>query len=221
MAERRTDTRRSFPGLVFGRILGWWILAVIWLFFALILSVLVEWAGIIFEFWGRDHALEMLNKDVEYLGYLPATAYGLSAAELALNLLANLNNNWGISRLVALGETVGGIVSSGVTSAVNIFLLFVVRFSIVICAAPAFVLIAIVAFIDGLTERDIRRHCGAPESSFIYHIAKPWILPIFTISAVLYLTMPVSINPFFVFAPAQFLMAVAIYLAASKFKQFA
>ena len=103
----------------------------------------------------------------------------------------------------------------------NILLLLLVRLSIVACALPAFFLIALVAFVDGLTERDIRRWCGGLESSWIYHFAKPWIIPVFIFGAAIYLTLPVSVNPVLVFAPAMAVTGLAVYIASSKFKLYA
>lgn len=216
----KTEKEQSYPNFVISRLLGGLLTTVFWLAFAVILSILLEWIGIAFGLWGADHAMVMLNKDIAYLALLPTTVYGVPASGITIAMLGSVDSLGG-SSLLQLGQSLGAFLSTAITAAVNIVLLFVVRLSIIVCAAPAFLLTSIVALVDGLVERDIRRHCGAPESSWIYHIAKPWIFPAFMFSAAIYLTAPFSINPFFIFAPAMIFMAFVLYITASKFKQFA
>ncbi|MBK8187779.1 MAG: DUF4400 domain-containing protein [Cellvibrio sp.] len=76
----------------------------------------------------------------------------------------------------------------GLESLLNTLFIFTVRLSICVSAVTGFALVGLVAFIDGLVERDIRRACGAMESAFVYHRAKRAVVPLIYLSFGGYLT---------------------------------
>ena len=218
MAAARDE--QNFAIHLLGRCVGFFINTSLWLLLALVLSIVIEWAGMIFDFWSMEHSQDMLNKELRYLGGIENTVYGIPASTLALTFVSVVES-WNINGLLTWSAGLPNLIFIAIASAINIFLLFVVRLAVIVCAIPAVLLIAIVALIDGLVERDIRRACGDVESSFIYHFAKPWVAPSLALSVAVYLTMPFSLNPAYVFAPAMTLMALSIYIAVSKFKLFA
>ena len=61
--------------------------------------------------------------------------------------------------------------------------------------APLLVLVYLVAAVDGLTQRAIRRACGGRESASLYHRAKHLQVMLLVMSGVLVLIQPVSIDP--------------------------
>ena len=65
---------------------------------------------------------------------------------------------------------------------------FAVRLAILTLATPVFGLFALVALVDGLVRRDLRRWGGGRESSFVYHYAKKASIPLIIIAWVLYLS---------------------------------
>ena len=58
---------------------------------------------------------------------------------------------------------------------------FSVRLAILTLAMPIFLLFSLVALVDGLVQRDLRRWGGGRESSFVYHYAKKAALPLVVI----------------------------------------
>ena len=55
---------------------------------------------------------------------------------------------------------------------------FSVRLAILMLATPVFLLFSLVALVDGLVRRDLRRWGGGRESSFVYHYAKKAAIPL-------------------------------------------
>lgn len=215
------DKARSLPMVILHGVSSWPLTLILFAVMSIFLGVLIEWAGIfLFDWWDEDHALEMLQLEVEYLNQFPQTAWGVSASNVGV-YFSDLVISTGLLNFPASVANAGNTIIILVSSAVNIILLFAIRVAIVICALPAFFIIGIVALVDGLTERDIRRYCGGVESSFIYHYAKPWIFPVMLISAALYVSLPWSINPAIWFAPALAFTGLAVYITASKFKKYA
>ncbi len=218
------STTVSFPVWLLGRCLSLMTAIVGWLMLAFVLSVLLEWVLVATEVWPPDHSRFMIQREVTYLAFLPDTVWGVSGAEMALTMISQLEQ-WGLVRVpqaVASGtHTLLQVANLALAIAINILMLMSVRLVVVLCALPAFVLIGLVAFIDGFVERDIRRHCGAPESAWLYHLAKPWLVPLFIVSAVIYLTLPVSIHPVLIFTPAMVCVAIAVYVTAFRFKLYA
>ena len=53
--------------------------------------------------------------------------------------------------------------------AMQVTQLFSVRLAILTLAMPVFLLFSLVALVDGLVQRDLRRWGGGRESSFVYH----------------------------------------------------
>ncbi len=64
---------------------------------------------------------------------------------------------------------------------------FSVCLAILTLATPIYLLLRLVALVDGLVQRDLRRWGGGRESSFVYHYAKKAALPLVVLSWVIYL----------------------------------
>ena len=105
-------------------------------------------------------------------------------------------------------------------AAINTVKLILLRLSICLFVLPGFVLIALVAFYDGLVARDIRKYTGGHESSYVFHKAKRWIVPSLVLTISIYLMLPFSVPPVVIFAPSMALTGMMIYIAASRFKKF-
>ncbi|PCI29051.1 hypothetical protein COB55_02920, partial [Candidatus Wolfebacteria bacterium] len=70
-------------------------------------------------------------------------------------------------------------------AAMYIALVFAIRLSILILSLPLFFLVAILAIVDGLAIRDVRRWSNGRESGFRYHYAKSFVLPSFFVAWVM------------------------------------
>lgn len=227
--ERPTPkTRPGVWGWLFGGTLGNTFRLVKWSFYAIGVSVLVEWVGMIW-FWGPDHSRQILELELTYLSsYNKNLITGLYPSDLGAHFIGAANTIVStlmlreISNHLAEG-VVGGatqIAIYGINSLVNTIFIFAVRSAICVSAMTGFVLVGMVAFIDGLVERDIRKACGGIESAMLYHRAKRLLIPILFLSFGGYLTMPISIHPTKVFLPVMALFAYALFVAAKTFKKF-
>jgi integrating conjugative element membrane protein (TIGR03747 family) len=97
---------------------------------------------------------------------------------------------------------------------------FAVRLAILTLATPVFGLFTLVALVDGLVRRDLRRWGGGRESSFVYHYAKKAALPLIVTAWVLYLALPVSLHPSWIILPFALVFGFAVTITASTFKKY-
>ncbi len=97
---------------------------------------------------------------------------------------------------------------------------FSVRLAILILAMPVFLLFSLVALVDGLVQRDLRRWGGGRKSSFVYHYAKKAAFPLVILTWVTYLALPFSLHPTFVVLSFAMLFALTVAVTASTFKKY-
>ncbi len=99
-------------------------------------------------------------------------------------------------------------------------LVFLVRLLVLCLTLPLFVMAAFVGLVDGLVRRDIRRFGAGRESGFIYHRAKASLMPLAVLPWVVYLALPVSVNPLLILLPSAALLGLATDIAAGSFKKY-
>lgn len=237
------DPRRPVgqPGLV-SRLLTGITQCLKWLFISLVFSVGVEWVGMVF-WWpqqGLDHSGQMLAQELHFLGndfhrsWL--TARPVVFARNFADRLYHVAFEWtGLVDLLqwmtpapAAEET--GIrpilhrlyqpASDFVLAAMQITQVFAVRLAILVLATPVFGLFTVVALVDGLVRRDLRRWGGGRESSFVYHYAKKATLPLMISAWVVYLALPFSLHPSWIILPFALAFAFAVTITASTFKKY-
>lgn len=243
MAEVRrrppqSDTDRGVVANVFVQIAK----VVQWLLLALVCAVLFEWVGMTW-WWPADgvqHSRRMLELEKAHLGtafprHLVSTAPVKFANDVGRKLshvaftLTRLNDviEWA-TMPPAAGEAqtkksirrlVYGI-SRYLIAAEQILQVFGNRLAILILATPVFGLCGLVAFVDGLVRRDIRRWGGGRESGFVYHWAKRIALPVAVAVWLIYLAVPVSVQPSFVILPFATLLGFAVTAAVGTFKKY-
>jgi integrating conjugative element membrane protein (TIGR03747 family) len=202
------------------RFVGWSALAVL-------VSIVVEWVGMVF-FWDLDHSEKVLLTEIDYLGQFNRNLItGIYPKDLAGQLLHHCREFLMSSRLIPLTERlldstweVLRVIAYGLQAAINVAFLFCVRLAICISAITGFIIATILGLLDGLTEREIRKDCGGNESALVYHHAKRFVGPSMFLAFGIYLTFPVSIHPLVIFLPAFFLTGMMFYIAASRFKKF-
>lgn len=183
-------------------------------FIAAALSVVVEWVGMLAGWWGERHAMELLVRERSYIEAIdryPLTT--LAPAQVADGVAFQVEGamrwmGWHNATQVYL------------VAAINTLKLVALRLTMCALIAPAFVLVSVVALIDGLVARDIRKYEGGHESSYLFHKAKRFVVPSVMLTVSVYLMLPVSIPPVVVFAPALTLTASMIYVASSRFKKY-
>lgn len=235
--SRRKSTSTSAPqrpkptgfwGWLFDITLGNGWRFICWSGMAIVLSIITEWVGMIF-WWGTDHSAQLVQQELAYLGSFSRNLLtGFYPADLGLMFISGANRfvNWLHLREMsaALAQSVESAISQslriGIESVINIIFVFAIRAAICMSAVTGFVLVGLVAVIDGLIERDIRRACGGIESSKMYHGAKRMIVPILFLSIGGYLTLPISIHPTVLFLPMIGAFGLALFIWAKTFMKF-
>ena len=100
-------------------------------------------------------------------------------------------------------------VADFVLAAMQITQVFALRLAILTLATPLFGLFTLVALVDGLVQRDLRRWSSSRESSFVYHYAKKAAIPLIIMAWVLYLALPFALA-----------FSFAVTITASTFKKY-
>jgi integrating conjugative element membrane protein (TIGR03747 family) len=231
MAEvkRHTPRRRNigvwdkFVGLTIGNAITF----IVWCCAAIFISIVIEWIGMIF-WWSPMHSREMLHAELSFLNSFGKNLItGVYPAELAITFIRVAQENIqamqldaGANKLKSSANAILVILGYAAESAINTIFIFFCRLAVCVSAASGFVLIALVALIDGLTERDIRKACGGNESAMRYHHAKRFIFPSVALAFGFYLTVPFTVHPALVFLPIMMVTGFTIYVASSTFKKY-
>jgi integrating conjugative element membrane protein (TIGR03747 family) len=212
------------------------------LLLALVFSILLEWLGMIFG-WpeeGLNHSRRLLTRELGYLqadfhqsllttdpldyverfaeafhnGLFEAT--GVIALSQWLSKPAHANDPGFLNALREGYQWVADFIAA----AFVISQVFAVRLAVLTLAMPAFVLFSVVALVDGLVRRDLRRWGGGRESAFVYHQAKRALFPALALPWIIYLGLPVSLHPNGVILPFATLFALSLTVTAATFKKY-
>lgn len=213
-----------------------------WLLLALVFAVLLEWTGMIW-WWpaeGVQHSRRMLAVEQGTLGSnFPRLLLSSAPIQFATTMGDQLSQAvfglTGLNRVIAWATTPPAAheprlrvtirrfvnrLTNYLIAAEQIFRVFGTRLAILILATPVFALFGIVAVIDGLVRRDLRRWGGGRESGFIYHWAKCVALPLAVGVWLVYLVLPFSFHPALVILPFALLLGLAVTAAAGTFKKY-
>ncbi len=213
-----------------------------WLLLSLLFSIIVEWAGMVL-WWpgeGIDHSRTMLATEISYLeSDFRRSIVTSDPAKFAKRFADNTYHYlFEVTRLVeffhwvspppatneqGLRPTLHNIyhpMADFVIATMQVTQVFSVRLAILTLAMPIFLLFSLVALVDGLVQRDLRRWGGGRESSFVYHYAKKAALPLVVITWVVYLALPFSLHPTFIVLPFAALFALSVAVTASTFKKY-
>lgn len=216
--------------------------AVFVIIFSLFLSIIIEWIGMTY-FWkdeGSKHSLTMLSTEINYIntdfsnqniaGYRPIdfvsysyeTFYGTkNESGIAQDFINWLNSPTdSTSTIEAYIKSSSHSIKEYLLAAMYIALVFAIRLSILILSLPLFLLVAVLAIIDGLAIRDVRRWTNGRESGFRYHYAKSFVLPSFFVAWILYLSIPFSIHPNIIILPLCLLMGLVVRSTFTWFKKY-
>ncbi|EFE07317.1 TIGR03747 family integrating conjugative element membrane protein [Citrobacter youngae] len=204
------------PGVLVGFCLGAWMLA-----------IALEWLGDAF-FWRNtcaSHSEQVLQATwlwwrgsasapvwlVEDLALVSGTLQqGIAALVHALNGQSGLF--W--------TETATTVIRCALLSAGNVTLTFLLRLAILLQALPLFALTIIVGLIDGLVRRDLRRFGAGHESGFVYHQTRRMITSSVLATGLMWLTLPLCLEPKQMFVPGSIAIGFVISLTISSFKKY-
>jgi len=213
-----------------------------WLLLSLVFSILVEWAGMVL-WWpdeGLAHSRTMLTTEISYLDTdFRRSIVSSDPARFAKRISDNTYHYlFEVTRFVDFVHWVSPVpmkneqgvrpmlhklfhsVAEFVIAMMQVTQVFSVRLAILALAMPIFLLFSLVALVDGLVQRDLRRWGGGRESSFVYHYAKKAGIPLVVLAWVVYLSLPFSLHPTFVILPFATLFALAVAVTASTFKKY-
>ena len=211
---------------------------------SLLLSLLIELVGL-HLFWpeqGWQHAQAMMNAELQQLSthftrsvvvQEPARSTGQLVSWLYQNLLLDSGLLDWLKRMSEQAQTSRTRMGFNTTLAqVVVFLeryvlaafyttaTFMLRVMVLVMALPLFVLAALTGLIDGLVRRDLRRFGAGRESGFIYHRARATLLPLAVLPWVVYLAIPVSLNPLWILLPAAAMLGIAVDVTVGSFKKY-
>ena len=213
-----------------------------WLLLSLLFSILVEWAGMLL-WWpeeGTGHSRAMLATEISYLQSdfrrsvvtSDPARFARRFADNSYHYLFEVTGFVDFLRWVSpppavneqgLRPTLHRIyrpIAEFAIAMMQVTQLFSVRLAVLTLAMPIFLLFSLVALVDGLVQRDLRRWGGGRESSFVYHYAKKAALPLVVITWVVYLALPFSLHPTFIVLPFAVMFALSVAVTASTFKKY-
>lgn len=95
-----------------------------------------------------------------------------------------------------------------------------IKLLILLAAIPLFMLAMTAGLIDGLNQRAIRTASLGRESSYVFHRLNHYYKRGLLMLLALWLAIPVSITPAFVFVPVSILLSVMVSVTASRFKKY-
>ena len=243
MAETAVDPRRRVvqDGLI-ARSLTAVAKILQWLLLSLLFSILTEFAGMVL-WWpdeGIEHSRTMLAQEISYLDTdfrrsvvtSHPTQFAKRFADNTYHYLFEVTGFVAFIHWVAppprtseqgIRLTLHKIyqsIADFVIAMMQVTQVFSVRLAILTLAMPVFLLFSLVALVDGLVQRDLRRWSGGRESSYVYHYAKRAALPLVVLTWVIYLSLPFSVHPSLVVLPFATLFALTMVITASTFKKY-
>lgn len=202
---------------------------VAWLFLSVVIGTVLDWLGMLAGWWGPDHSLTVLSQDIAWLGNNFTTSIlGRSPAEVALAISRAVHDHLSFqvhpsprdSAFIALAKQTAltvqpywqGVIYSAMSTAVRLF--------IIALSAVFFIVVFVVTMIDGLVERELRKEGGGIEHAAVFHHAKTWVSRPLAWSPIIYLSLPVSINPAWVVLPSALVFGMATYIAFFTFRKY-
>jgi len=213
---------------------------------SLVLSILIEWVGmhLVWPDEGWHHAEEMTEYELhqlstDFTGSLLIRQPVRTAEQILqwthgkaffrTELLERIDTatapradgaRSGPERFRRLLQTARSSAQPYVMATGYTVLTFLLRLLVLCLMLPLLALAWLVGLVDGLVRRDLRRFGAGRESGFLYHRARASLLPLATLPWVLYLAMPVSLNPLWIVLPGAILVSVAVNLTAGSFKKY-
>ncbi|HAT1762268.1 TPA: DUF4400 domain-containing protein [Legionella pneumophila] len=95
-----------------------------------------------------------------------------------------------------------------------------IKLMILLAAMPLFALAMVAGLVDGLNQRAIRTACLGRESSYVFHRLNYYFKRGLMVLLMVWLAMPISLTPAYVFIPVSLLLALMVAMTASRFKKY-
>ena len=210
-----------------GKRLRFFVNVIFWIVMALFFSVLIEVLGIFFRWWHLPGALHANAILVTELGWLNKDFNNVLGSPLTSSLrfsrtMYEVFFIWFEKDLAQSLLAVQGIapIAAYFKASLTIVQLFFVRLTIITFSLPVFFIFALIAMVDGLMIRELRRFGGDRESGYVWHHAAATIKPLVVIPFVIYLASPWSLHPSWIILPFALMLSIAIWFTSSKFKKY-
>lgn len=221
------------PGLLASLLWHWPWQLIAMVLVSLFLSILMEYAGMLFIYpeLGASHSQQVMTTELGYLSRDFTQSILLSTPVVTIKSGIGAFWQWvvvesGLQDWINAPSS-NGMGQQGVQGLKNYCLaaLFVtittlVRLCILLLSVPLFLMVAMVALVEGLSRRDLRRYGAAYESSFVYHHARRLVKPAFTLPCMLYLSWPTAVYPNLLLLPGALLLGVAVTISTASFKKY-
>lgn len=98
--------------------------------------------------------------------------------------------------------------------------LVVLRLFIFILNVPLILCLVFLAIVDGLGQRDVRKHQGSRESTFFFHRIKPLNAALFYLIFLVYMSMPLALYPTIILVPMAIILSVSVMLSVKSYKKY-
>jgi len=92
--------------------------------------------------------------------------------------------------------------------------------TILVLSIPLFLMVILVAMVDGLGRRDLRRYGAAYGSSFVSHHTKRSVKSAFYVPCLGYLSWPSAVYPNLLRLPAALLLGMPLVVLTASFKKY-
>lgn len=214
--------------------------SVLWLILALLIAILLEWLGLTW-LWpqeGAGHSARLLEQALAFLsrdfkssllthspaafaqGFVQGVYYGAEVTGLA-GLIKQITIHASLPQqpLHPILSWLYPHLANYSLAAINTACVFAVRLAILTLSLPAILLLVLVALVDGLAQRDIRRWSGGRESAFVYHWVKQLFKPVLSLPWLVYLALPLTIHPNLIVLPFAIALSWVIWMLAATFKK--
>lgn len=233
MAGRSEANSARKPGGIGSFLVGGILTMLFWLTVSLILSIVIEWIGMLTVWKDADplHAISMYEEEVSYANqaltshswfFTPGAALSDTLQTLDQSymdgkaiLSSNLSGDFW-RYLPAFGENI----ENGILSAFYIVKIFLLRLTMLLLSLPIFLLAAWVAIVDGMVERQLRIAGGARESNVIFDFSSRYAFGIVVFTGVVYLSAPVAMNPLYAVLPGAIPFFLLTRSAVTMYKKY-
>ncbi len=120
----------------------------------------------------------------------------------------------------SLTKAIGVTFRPDLTVAAYGVVLFAAKLGILVAIMSAAAVLLLVAGVDGLVQRSIRKACGGVESAALYHRAKLYAFRLVPPAAgLIYFCNPLALDPAWIFVPTLALSALLLRVQATFYKK--
>ena len=184
----------------------------------------LEWIG--FVLWWSDEGAARSARILSIeTGYLDSAFRGRvlslpSGGEIGLTLIERIYYvlfQWTHIEALLIHAQGLDVVGEAARATLNTIQIFVVRLTITILALPLFGLAVIWGFGEGLIRRELRKYGGDIERGFWYHQLKKWSAAVLILPLIAYLSLPITLNPAYLFVPFAVIFALLIMGTSALF----